>query len=116
MRVPFELYISLKIKLDELVKKGILLKVKEATDRVSNLAVVKKPNGDLSICIDLSDLNKANNRSHYPLPTFEQIIPKLRNAKIFSLIDAKDGFWQVKLTKNFSFLTCFNTPFGRYRQ
>ena len=106
--------------------------MKEATDRVSNLVVVKKPNGDLSICIDLSDLNKANNRSHHPLPTFEQIILKLRNAKIFSLnitvessiwlfnshncsenytktitkknrIDAKDGFWQVKLTKKLIF-------------
>ena len=81
--------------------------MKEPSDWVSSLVVVKKTNEDLRICRNHSDLNKAMKRSHYPLPTFEQIIPKLRNAKIFSLIDAKDGFWQVKLTKNSSFM-----PFG----
>ena len=70
----------------------MLLKVKQPTDWVSSLVVVKKTNGDLRICIDTSDLNKAIKRLHYPLPTFEQIIPKLRNIKILSLIDAKDGF------------------------
>lgn len=65
--------------------------------------------------MDPSDLNKAIKRAHYPLPTIEQILPKLRNAKVFSLLDAKDGFWQVKLSEQSSLLTCFNTPFGRYR-
>jgi len=96
-------------------KLSIITKVKEPTDWVSSLIVVTKPNGDLRICIDPTHLNKAIKRSHYPLPTIEDILPKLSKAKVFSLLDAKDGFWQVKLTPESSLLTCFNTPFGRYQ-
>jgi len=79
------------------------------------MVVIKKPSGDLRICIDPSNLNEAIRRPHYPLPTIEQILPALTKAKVFSLFDAKDGFWQIELTEESSFLTCFNTPFGRYR-
>lgn len=34
---------------------------------------------------------------------------------MFSVFDAKDGFWQVKLSEKASYLTTFNTPFGRFR-
>ena len=54
-------------------------------------------------------------RSHYPLPTIEEVTTRLTNAKAFSVLDAKTGFWQVKLTEASSYLTTFNTPFGRYR-
>ena len=36
-------------------------------------------------------------------------------AKVSSVLDAKTGFWQVKLTESSSYFTTFNTPFGRYR-
>ena len=49
------------------------------------------------------------------MPTLEEILPKLANAKVFSVLDAKDGFYHVKLDEESSFLTTFNTPFGRYR-
>ena len=48
------------------------------------------------------------------MPTLEQIIPNLNNAKLFSLLDAKNGFWQVELEESSRPLTTFATPFGRY--
>ena len=33
-------------------------------------------------------------------------------AKVFSVLDAKTGFWQIKLTESSSYLITFNTPFG----
>ena len=69
----------------------------------------------LRLCIDPKDLNKALKRSHYPIPTIEEILPELSKAKVFSVADAKNGFWQVKLDQKSSFLTTFWTPFGRYR-
>ncbi|PIK51361.1 hypothetical protein BSL78_11729 [Apostichopus japonicus] len=69
----------------------------------------------LRICIDPRDLNKALKRPHYPIPTIESILPELANAKIFSVIDAKEAFWQIKLDKESSYLTTMATPFGRYR-
>ena len=40
---------------------------------------------------------------------------KLRQEKKFTLVDAKDGFWQKHLDAESSYKTTFNTPFGRYR-
>ena len=114
-RVPFGLQDKLKLKLDNM-EGTVIEKVSEPTDWVSSMVVVTKPNSDdLRICIDPTDLNKAIKRNHYPLPIIEDVLPCLGKAKIFSVLDAKNGFWQVKLDKESSYLTTFNTPFGRYR-
>ena len=49
------------------------------------------------------------------MPTIEDMAPDLTKAKIFTVVDAKDGFWQVELSEKSSHYTTFNTPFGRYR-
>jgi len=52
------------------------------------------PKGDgLRICIDPKDLNKAIKRPHYAMPTIDDIIPELAGAKVFTVLDAKNGFW-----------------------
>ena len=98
-----------------LKKKWIIEKVVEPTDWVSHLVIVKKPSGKLRLCLDPHHLNQAIKRPKYQMPIIEEIIPKLNNAKLFSVLDAKDGFWQVPLTEESSLLTTFNTPFGRFR-
>ena len=98
-----------------MVKQEIIAPVDRPTDWVSSLVVVQKKNKKLRLCIDPKDLNKNIKRAHYPLPTFDQIIPDLNKAKVFSTFDARSGFWQIKLEAESSFLTAFNTPFGRYR-
>ena len=54
-------------------------------------------------------------RCHYPIPTIEEVLPGLAKAKLFSKVDCKNGYWQVKLDEESSMLTVFNTPFGRYK-
>jgi len=49
------------------------------------------------------------------MPTLDEILPRLSKAKVFTVLDAKDGFYHVKLDEASSFLTTFNTPFRRYR-
>ena len=53
-------------------------------------------------------------REHFPTQTIEDVISRMPKAKIFSVLDANHGFWQVKLDKDSSKLATFNTPFGRY--
>jgi len=45
----------------------------------------------------------------------EELTLMLSDAKYFSVLDATSGYWQIKLDEESSFLTTFNTPFGRYR-
>lgn len=72
---------------------GIIRKVTEPTKWVSSLVIVRKPSGDLRICMDPTHLNKAIQRPHYQTPTVEEITANLHGAKVFSVLDAKDGFW-----------------------
>ena len=69
----------------------MIKKVTTPTDWISSMLTVKKP-GKLRICIDPRDLNKAIKRSHYIMPTLEDILPNLANVKVFSVLDAKEGF------------------------
>ena len=113
-RTPVALKKRLKEKIDEMEQKGIIAKVDKPTAWISSLVAVVKPN-KVRVCIDPRDLNKAIQRPKYQIPTLEEILPQLAEAKIFSVLDAKDGFHQVKLNESSSHLTTFWTPFGRYR-
>ena len=78
------------------------------------MVVVAKPK-KIRICLDPQELNKVIQRPKYQMPTLEELLPKLCKAKIFSTLDAKDGFYQISLDEASSKLTTFWTPFGRYR-
>ena len=95
-RVAIPLKAELKAHIEELEKMQVLKKVTEPTDWISSEVVVRKGN-KLRLCIDPKDLNKALKRSHYPMPTIEEILPELSKAKVFSVADARNGFWQLKL-------------------
>ena len=69
----------------------------------------------MRICLDPKELNEAIQREHYPLPTIEEVATRLPGAKLFSVLDARNGFWHIVLDEESSFLTTFNTPYGRYR-
>ena len=49
------------------------------------------------------------------MPTLEQVLPRLSKAKVFTTLDAKDGFNKIGLDEASSKKTTFRTPFGRYR-
>ncbi|XP_063635188.1 uncharacterized protein K02A2.6-like [Cydia splendana] len=114
-KLPLALKDQIKNKLDEMEREGIISKVEGPTDWVNSMTVVKKPNGDLRLCLDPRDLNKAIRREYFKLPTFEEITAELLGAKYFSTLDAKQGFWQVKLHPSCTDLCTFNTVFGRYK-
>ena len=114
-RVPAAIRTHLQEELGRLEDLGIISKVTLPTDWVSSLVVVPKKNGQLRLCIDPRDLNKAIRREHYPLPTIEDIATRFSGARVFSILDVKQGFWHVPLEEESSYLTTFNTPFGRYR-
>ena len=113
-RVSFALQPELKKELERMEKLGVILKVDEPTDWVSSMVVVKQPHR-LRLCLDPTDLNKNIMREHTHLPTEDETLSSITNAKVFSKLDLKNGYWQLPLDTESSYLTTFNTPFGRYR-
>ena len=114
-RVPEALREPLRKELDLLVEQGIIAKVDEPTDWVNSLVCVTKSNGNLRLCLDPKDLNKAIKRPHYCRPTLDEVLPKLNGAKYFSIVDARGGYWNIQLDHESSLCTTFNSPHGRNR-
>ena len=49
------------------------------------------------------------------MPVIEDLLPDLCKARVFSVVDVKNGFWHVQLDDESSKLTTFATPWGRFR-
>ena len=60
--------------------------------------------------MDPRDLNQRLKICHYPMTTIEDILTELNEAKVFSVYDAKNGFWHIELDEENSYLSTFNTP------
>ena len=114
-RLPHAIKDELKKELNKMEENNIVEKVTSPTHWVNSLVVIQKPNGKLRFCLDQRDLNNAIMRPHYPMPTLEDALSKMAGVRFFSKLDAQSGYWQIRLTEDSSFLTTFNTPFGRYR-
>nr|XP_006822907.1 PREDICTED: uncharacterized protein K02A2.6-like [Saccoglossus kowalevskii] len=54
-------------------------------------------------------------REHFQLPAANEVTSKLSVATVFRKLDAKDGYWYVKLDAESSKLTKFNIPFRQYK-
>ena len=113
--MPISLHKKLKEELDRMVRLEVIQPIDEPTEWVSSLVIIKKPDGRIRVCLDPKPLNKAIKRQHYPLPTTEEIFDKMKDAHMFSKLDASSGYWQIKVDEESSKLLCFNTPFGRYK-
>ena len=114
-RFPQAIISELKDTLLDLETKGIISQVNKPTDWVNSLVVVEKPNGKLRICLDPRNLNKAVKREHHIIPSSDEIISQLKGNEYFSVLDLKEGFWQIPLDEESSNLCTFNSPFGRFK-
>ena len=64
------LEIQIKSELNKMLKDKIIFLVRHS-NWVSNMVLVRKKNGDIRICIDFRNLNKACQKDNFPLPTME---------------------------------------------
>ena len=92
----------------------MIQKVEEHTDWCSSLAYSTKKDGSLCVCLDPQKLNASLKRCPHKIPTVEELNPMFANAKMFSKLDAKAGYWSIHLDEDSQLLTTFRTPFGRY--
>lgn len=96
-RIPLTIQERFKEKLNDIVRKGIVQKADEPVDCVSNVVIVDKPDGSLSICIDPQNFNTFISRERVRIPTIDEVFPNLAHTRSYSLLDIKDGCCNIQL-------------------
>jgi len=91
-RVPHTVVDGFIIKLKELLEKGIVSYVEKPTDWLNNKVIIEKPDKSLRLCLDPQHLNKNIVEENYPIPTLDEITPRLLNKNFYTVLDLKDGF------------------------
>lgn len=114
-QVPEKVRTKLKAELDRLVQEGIIERDTEPSEWLSPPIIVNKPDGSIRLCLDPQYLNTQLVRTQCCLSTPTEIFSRISGSKYFSCLDGKQGFHQLELDEQSSRLTCFLTPFGKYR-
>ena len=103
---------NLKIQLQELLDKGFIRP--SASPWGCPALFMKKKNDSLRLCVDYRPLNAVTIKNTYPLPRIDVLFDQLAGAKIFSKIDLRSGYHQIKIRPCDIPKTAFSTRYGLY--
>ena len=105
-KVPIHYQEEVERQLTEMEARGVICR--STSEYASPVVVVKKAGGnELRICCDYSKLNKQVTRDAYPVPALGDVLMKLRSGKIFSHLDVKSAYHNVKLDPETKHKTAF---------
>ena len=114
-KVPIESKEAIDKELDYLIEEEIITEQVEPTPWVSSVTFPRKPNGEVRVCLDPSNLNKAIIREHHKPMMVEEIAHELAGVTVYTKVDDLKAFLQIHLTHEASLLTTFNSHRGRLR-
>ena len=86
---------ELKEQLQDLLSKGFIRP--SVSPWGAPVLFVKKKDGTMEMCIDYIQLNKVTVKNKYPLPRIDDLFDLLQGASLFSKIDLRSGYHQLKI-------------------
>ena len=75
---------------------------------------IRKKDGSLRLCIDYQKLNRVIVKNKYPFPRIDDLFNQLVGAAVFSKVDLRSGYHQLKIKKEDVPKTAFRTHYGHY--
>lgn len=108
---PLELT-ELKKQIDDLTSKQFIRP--SVSPWGAPVLLVKKKDGTSRLCVDYRQLNKVTIKNKYPLPRIDDLMDQLRGATMFSKIDLRSGYHQIRVRKEDIPKTAFRTRYGHY--
>jgi hypothetical protein len=111
-RMPPKELAELKTQLQELLDKGYIRP--SSSPWGCPALFVKKKDGSLRMCVDYRPLNAVTIKNKYPLPRIDVLFDQLAGAKVFSKINLRSGYHQIKIRPCDIPKTAFSTRYGLY--
>eukprot|EP00253_Pinus_taeda_P017694 PITA_17694 len=115
-RAPYRMSIpeltKLKMQLQELLDKEYIRP--SVSPWGAPVLFVKKKDGTLRMCIDYRQLNKLTIKNKYPLPRIDELFDQVKGATVFSKIDLRSGYHQIRIKDEDIAKTAFRTRYGHY--
>ena len=103
---------ELKAQLEEFFSKGF---IRPSISPWGALVLfVKKKDGSLRLCIDYRQLNRVTIRNRYPLPRIDELFDQLQGSRVYSKIDLRSGYHQLRVQESDVSKTAFRTRYGHY--
>ncbi|WJX17476.1 hypothetical protein P8452_07389 [Trifolium repens] len=103
---------ELKKQLDEMLQKEFIRP--SVSPWGAPVLFVKKKDGTSRLCVDYRQLNKATIKNKYPLPRIDDLMDQLKGASIFSKIDLRSGYHQIRVKEDDIPKTAFRSRYGHY--
>ena len=111
-RLPVSQMKELSRQLEELSDKGF---IRPSTSPYgAPVLLVKKKDGSMRLCVDYRALNKHTIKNRYPMPRIDDLMDRLEGAKVFSKIDLRSGYHQIRVNPADIQKTAFRTRFGHF--
>ena len=104
--------VELKKQLDDMLSKGLIQP--SASPWRSPVLFVDKQDGGTRLCTDYRKLNDVTIKNKYPLPKIEDLFDQLTGSRVFSKIDLRTGYHQLKIRATDIPKTAFTTRYGLY--
>ena len=102
----------MRVIIDDLLAEGI---IRESNSPYSSpIVLVGKKSGSYRLCVDYRELNKITIKDNFPTPLIDDQLDRLKNKKIYTSLDLKNGFHHVRMNEESVQYTSFVTPLGQY--
>ena len=103
---------ELKVQIQELLGKGFIRP--SISPWGAPVLFAKKKDKTLRLCIDYRQLNRATIKNRYPLPRIDDLFDQLRGARIYSKIDLRTGYHQLRVREADIPKRAFRTRYGNF--